>query len=198
MYLRPRECFLTVKAANEVKLTKREKFIVDDETFKITDFTHYLGHTQAPTSSERTFTVKTSHPFHYGHWAVAHNGVLTNYNELARKITDKKSFNKVDSSLIPALLQQFSEKEDNEIIIITKVLSLLKGTFGLWIYCSVSGNIYLARSGSTIYANFLTNDFSSIAKDGFIPLDEGICYLMTEEGLTAVGGFDTNSPFFII
>ena len=38
----------------------------------------YLGHNQAPTSSERKWHENTSHPFLYGDWIVAHNGVLTN------------------------------------------------------------------------------------------------------------------------
>lgn len=198
MFLKDKDFFITLKAQNEIDLNKREKIQVDNTKIKITDFSFYLGHTQAPTSSQREFNVKTSHPFKSGYWTVAHNGVLTNYDELARKIKNKNSFNVVDSSLIPALLNQYSKKEDNEIKIITKVLSMLKGTFGLWIHCSFSSNVYLARSGSTLYGNLLTNDFSSLPNKGLTPLQEGICYMVTHEGLTQVDEFQNNSPFFTL
>ncbi len=198
LFLKERDFFITLKAANEVKLNKREKITVDNNTIKMSDFSVYLGHTQAPTSSQREFSVETSHPFKCGYWTVAHNGVLTNYNELANRIRNKKSFNIVDSSIIPALLEQYSNKKDNEIAIISETLSQLKGTFGLWIHCNYSNNIYLARSGSTLYANILTNDFSSLPGKGLEMLEEGIIYMMTNEGLTQVGKFKTNSPFFTL
>ncbi len=42
----------------------------------------YLGHNQAPTSSKREYDELTTHPFQYGDWIVAHNGVLTNTTDL--------------------------------------------------------------------------------------------------------------------
>jgi len=73
---------------------------------------------------------------------------------------------------------------------------MLKGTFGLWIFDQKGTNIYLARSGSTLFADFITNDFSSLEEDNFVELEEGTLYLLTKEGLTAVGEFKPNSPFF--
>jgi glucosamine 6-phosphate synthetase-like amidotransferase/phosphosugar isomerase protein len=102
----------------------------------------------------------------------------------------------VDTSVIPPLVYIHIAKAKNEVKGICKALSLLQGTFGLWIYNDKSNNVYLARSGSTLYANYLTNDFSSIRATGFNPLEEGTLYLQTVEGLTAVGDFKTNSPFF--
>ena len=46
-----------------------------------TDYDIFLGHTQAPTSSERDFSPQTSHPFECGNWIVAHNGVLSNFEQ---------------------------------------------------------------------------------------------------------------------
>jgi len=162
----------------------------------ITDFETFLGHTQAPTSSQRRFTPATSHPFQYKNWIIAHNGVLTNDRELKKLIKDKKSFNVVDSSVIAPLIDFKFRDIGDEVAGICSALSMLKGTFGLWIYEQKSGNIYLARSGSTIYANFITNDFSSLKEEGFVSLDEGVLYLLTKEGITSVGVFKTNSPFF--
>ena len=162
------------------------------------EFYYYLGHTQAPTSSVRKFDTKTSHPFTCGTWVVAHNGVLTNDIRLKKTLKPGIEYNDVDSSVIPALISQETDKNLDEIKAICNSLSKLEGTFGLWIYNKLSNNVYLARSGSTLYANFLTNTFSSLPIKGFTALEEGVLYLMTKEGLTAVGAFNNNSPFFIL
>lgn len=158
----------------------------------------YLGHTQAPTGSKRTFDIDTTHPFECGGWFVSHNGVLTNFNTLKSIIKDKNSYNEVDSSIIPAILSFNSKKIEDEVDVISESLSVLTGNFGLCIHNGHSSRTYLARSGCTLYADFLTNDFSSLSYKQFVSLDEGVIYLMTDEGLTSVGIFLSNSPFFIL
>jgi glucosamine 6-phosphate synthetase-like amidotransferase/phosphosugar isomerase protein len=187
-----------MKAKGTVELSKNMIINNIDIQMKPSDFYYFMGHTQAPTSSQREFDELTSHPFTCGSWVVAHNGVLTNDTKLKTKIRNKESFNEVDSSVIPALLEQYSEEIVNEVDIICKVLSKLEGTFGLWIYNKESHNVYIARSGSTLYANILDNTISSLPDDGLAPLEEGVLYLVTPEGLTSVGGFTNNSPFFIL
>jgi glutamine phosphoribosylpyrophosphate amidotransferase len=169
-----------------------------DVCMKPKDFYYFLGHTQAPTSSVREFDTSTSHPFTCGTWVVAHNGVLTNDAKLKKRIKDPRWYNEVDSSVIPALLSVGTDENQDEVSNICKVLSELRGTFGLWIYNKLSNNVYLARSGSTLYANFLTNSFASMPRSKYSTLDEGTLYLMTREGLTSVGAFDNNSPFFVL
>lgn len=163
---------------------------------KITDFNVFLGHTQAPTSSQRSFSPSTTHPFQYKDWIIAHNGVLTNDKDLKKTIKDKKAYNTVDSSVIAPLISAKVKEVGEEVAGLCKALTLLKGTFGIWAYNQKTGNIFVARSGSTVFANFLTNDFSSLQEENFTALDEGVLYLLTKEGLTSVGTFKTNSPFF--
>lgn len=163
---------------------------------KITDFDIFLGHTQAPTSAQRAFSPSTSHPFQWKDWVISHNGVLTNDKEIKKILPDKKSYNVVDSSVIAPLIELYFRKTTNEVTAICNALSQLKGTFGIWIYNQKSSNIYLARSGSTVYANFLTNDFSSLKEKDFVELEQGLLYLLTKEGITSVGKFSSNSPFF--
>ena len=162
----------------------------------ITNFDMFLGHTQAPTSEKRNFSPSTSHPFQCKEWLIAHNGVLSNDKELKKLIKDKKSYNTVDSSVIPPLINIKVKEAGDEVAGICNALSLLKGTFGVWIYNQKTGNIFVARSGSTVFANFLTNDFSSLKEKDFVQLEEGVLYLLTKEGITSVGIFKTNSPFF--
>jgi hypothetical protein len=181
-----------VNLSRDIEITNRDIRMLPK------DFYYFLGHTQAPTSSVREFNSKTSHPFTCGTWVVAHNGVLTNDAKLKKTIKDASLYNDVDSSVIPALLSVGSDNNTHEVSNICDVLSRLEGTFGLWIYNKLSNNVYLARSGSTIYANFLTNSFASIPQKGYTELKEGVLYLMTQEGLTSVGGFNNNSPFFVL
>lgn len=162
---------------------------------KITDFQYYLGHTQAPTSAQRAYNKDTTHPFQCRDWIIAHNGVLTNDKQLKKQL-DKKSYNIVDSSVIAPLVERYYDETEDEIEAIVKVLSLLQGTFGLWIFHQQTNNVYLARSGSTLYADFLNNSFSSLKEDGYVALEEGLVYLLTKEGITSVGRFKKNSPFF--
>ena len=65
----------------------------------------FLGHNQAPTSSQRSFQDETSHPFEVGDWVVAHNGVLTNFKELQQECKVVPE-NPVDSYIIPYLLAE--------------------------------------------------------------------------------------------
>jgi len=187
-----------MKAQGTVELSKNMIINNIDVQMKPSDFYYYMGHTQAPTSSQRAYDELTSHPFHCGPWIVAHNGVLTNDVKLKAKIRNKSHFNEVDSSIIPALLEQYSEEITDEVGVVCEVLSKLQGTFGLWIYNKDTHNVYVARSGSTLYANVLDNTVSSLPDDDLTPLAEGVLYLVTPEGLTSVGGFTNNSPFFIL
>jgi glucosamine 6-phosphate synthetase-like amidotransferase/phosphosugar isomerase protein len=190
--------FATLQHEGIANLSKDLTIKHDDLQIKLSDFNFYMGHTQAPTSAQRKYNLKTSHPFRTGCWIVAHNGVLTNYKDLAKTIKNKKNFNIVDSSLIPALLFQNQAENRPEIDTICYVLSLLKGTFGLWIYNTQSSNSYITRTGSTLYHNEDTNDFSSVKTVGMKPLKESTLYILTKEGTTAIGSYKNNSPFYII
>ena len=177
------------------------------------DYELFLGHTQAPTSAARKYSPYTTHPFPSMHYHVAHNGVLENTEQLIKEFIGPHD-NPVDSSIIPILIAYMLEFEaevddinechdmDNklpELRAIESVCDMLKGTFGCWIYSKLTGDTYLVRSGSTLYGNIDTGDFSSIPVMGHVEseLNEGVVYCVTNEGLTNCGKFETNSPFFI-
>jgi glucosamine 6-phosphate synthetase-like amidotransferase/phosphosugar isomerase protein len=162
-------------------------------------FDLYLGHVQAPTSTKRTFDLNTTHPFIVENWIVAHNGVLTNFKELVDEYQMPYS-NPVDTSIIPYMLYKNSMmySKVSEVNLITDCLSKLKGTFGLWIFNAYTANTFLARCGVTLFADVYENTFSSIKQTGFIELEEGILHQVTPEGITPVGDFDCDSPFFTL
>ena len=161
----------------------------------------YLGHNQAPTSSEREYQEWNAHPFQYGDWIVAHNGVLTNMKELVKEYVEYHDC-AVDSSIIPAMLYEMEfrcepcEDAETEIQNILFVLERLKGTFAVWIMNIKTMNVYIARQGSTLF--YKDSNISSIQGQGYKEVKEGILFSYTSEGLIPVDGFVNNSPFLTL
>jgi len=158
----------------------------------------YLGHNQAPTSTERVWREHNCHPFITENWVVAHNGVLTNFDKLKVNFIPNHE-NIVDSSIIPALLAHFEKTFDKastiekEVQLISYVLELLQGTFGLWIVNTNTFNVYLARQGSTLFYD--KNSFSSAKGEDFKEIKEGVLYKFTKRGIKPAGEFKAKSPF---
>jgi glucosamine 6-phosphate synthetase-like amidotransferase/phosphosugar isomerase protein len=161
----------------------------------------YLGHNQAPTETGRGWQEETSHPFWVGDWIVAHNGVLTNSNELIDEYIPMHD-NPVDSSIIPALLDEFEythgpcEDAETEVQNILYTIEKLKGTFALWIVNIKTMNIYIARQGSTLF--YKDGNISSIRGCDYKEVSQGILYNFSYEGLTEIDGFVYDSPFLTL
>ena len=161
-----------------------------------------LGHNQAPTSSERDFREETSHPFEVGDWVVAHNGVLTNFKQLQQECKVVPE-NPVDSYIIPYLLSENDCNNgpsehivDGEINNITKVLQRLEGTYAVWMYNTWSGNLYVARQGSTLF--YKDTHVSSIKGNGYTEVAEGTIYKYEPTGYEAITTFKHKSPFLTL
>lgn len=180
----------------------REPGIINTDHYKH-GFSHYLAHTQAPTSSQREFTEATTHPFNVGDWTVAHNGVLSNDRQLIANY-DFHNTNEVDSSVIPALIDHCeiitNDRNANEESAIIDALQELHGTFACWILNNKSKNIYIARVGSTLFLNNKTGEFSSKKYKDFKPLPEGILYKYNKafEYFEPSTPFTYNSPYLIL
>ena len=154
----------------------------------VTDCLYYLGHVQSPTSSVRTFSKETSHPFTLNGQYLAHNGVLENDRELVDKM-NLECYNDVDSSIILPLMEKVGFNE---------TLEMLQGIFGCWYYNSKSGSLRIFRSGSTLHYN--RGSFSSAALPEYKYIDEGIIleYNFTNNYFNEIDKFKLNStPFFL-
>lgn len=162
---------------------------------------YFMGHFQAPTGCEREFNWDVAHPFIYGEWIVAHNGVLTSHDYLQRTYTPDNPC-RVDTSVIPWMLASEQEKKPHlsEVTILENVLGRLEGTAALWIVNANTHNKYLFRQGSTLYADRLNSTFSSVEFKGtdVEMLPEGTIFLITREGITSVGHTGGLSPFFVL
>lgn len=161
------------------------------------DYDTYLGHTQAPTSSQRKFRPVTTHPFDHGNFIVAHNGVLENHLELAREHRIDHDRIEVDSQIIPMLLDDLYVGSD--VLAIQETCNLLKGIFACWIFCKDTKLTYVVRNGSTLYTDKNKMTFSStIFGKTKHEIDQGTIYCYTPEGLTPVEEFNADSAFFTL
>jgi len=161
---------------------------------------YYVGHVQAPTSINKKWKYDTSHPFESTSWAVIHNGVLTNSDALKAKHVSHNT-STVDTSVIPDLLQKFTEECVGECLgheIIRRTLELLEGTFALCIIDTDSNDVYIARQGSILHYNDL-GDCSTLPGEGYKELPEGdIMMLVDHSRWVKVNQFKTKSPFLFI
>jgi hypothetical protein len=107
----------------------------------------------------------------------------------------------VDTSVIPNLLQFFTEECNGECSapdIIKKVLSKLRGTFALCIIDTDSNDTYIIRQGSILHYND-NGDISTLGGEGFRLLPEGVIMMLKDfKTWTLVDTFETNSPFLFL
>ena len=160
---------------------------------------YYLGHCQAPTTLKQEFNYDTAHPFTWKRFLVAHNGIITNAEELAKEYKLQYYDEvQVDSSVIPALIGLFYHQNNSTPLqdIIKRVAELLKGTFACYILDDRSSRVFLIRSGSTLFYDKEGN-FSSTKFDHAIPFEEGRVGEIINGKVIYHNTFICNSPFFI-
>lgn len=180
-------------------LIKRWRNSIDiEKELKPSNYKVYLGHVQAPTGGNRVWSERTTHPFLAGNWIIAHNGVISNQDKLISKYNIKESI-LVDSMLIPLMTDKFNrELKLSNVKGLEKTLSDVEGTFSIWAYNRKTNKIYIARQGSTLFADKRGN-FSSInSKNSWNEVEEGKLFELTPKGIKEVGGFTNSSPFFVL
>jgi len=154
------------------------------------DIVFYLGHLQSPTSSKRDFAPETTHPFCYKGMYLAHNGVLSNFERLKAKYGKYNTdvINEVDSSIILPIIDKIG---------LRSAIEELEGTFGCWLYDSNTSELFVFRSGSTIYTD--GKNISSKPIEDWVLLEENIIYRFnfTKQKYEKTDSFKSNSGFFI-
>jgi len=195
-------CFLTKDKANPFHIQKFNSLPAVDTIKDVASNKYYMGHCQAPTSSARKWSKDDAHPFVSGNWIVAHNGVLTNAEKL---IEENRLYvhSVVDTSVIPSMLDMYEVVyEYDTVTCIKETLKQLQGTFALWIINSKTKQMFLARQGSTLFANVETGSFCSLEckSPGWNPLDEGCIYQIdiVAKIIKPVDKFETSSPFLFV
>ena len=203
-------CIYNNKGATPFHIKKFSKIPKINDVTDVASNVYHFGHFQAPTSSVRSWREETSHPFEYNDWVVAHNGVLTNFDELRDEYAPMQNL-KVDSSLIPIMLDTHTfvydekDKQGNAAMLeqaITTTLEKIRGTFALWIINRKHKRAFVARQGSTLFANTKTGAFCSVeckSKD-WTEIPEGYIYEVMLKGkcMVPISKFATDSPFLFI
>ena len=70
---------------NDVRVTTKYEQNFDKHIEENPFCIYYLGHVQSPTSNVRKFNIETSHPFNLNNKYIAHNGVLSNHEQLVQE-----------------------------------------------------------------------------------------------------------------
>lgn len=164
-----------------------------------TDTLYFLGHLQAPTSSERTINTDNIHPFVSGNYICAHNGVLTNFEDLLKTHSITNHQSRVDSSIIPRLIDKYVyQRQLSPVDAIKTVLQEINGTYSLWLYDKGDRSVYFARLSSTVFYD--TVDISSVKTGNMIELPEYKIYKLDlrDNKLTIVSEFSAVSHFFTL
>lgn len=159
--------------------------------------TYFTGHIQAPTGVDRD-GISSIHPFEYGNFVVAHNGVLTNFEELKEKHNYKDHTSNVDSSIIPRLINECSNKKQSNLSnnAIKEALSQLNGTFSNWIWDTKFIDLFIARLSSTLF--YKGDEFSSVQVDDMVEVPEKKILWYLNNKFIVTENFDAESHFFTL
>lgn len=152
---------------------------------------YYLYHSRGPTTETISFLEKDNHPFYCNSWYAAHNGIISNFENLKTEhFSDEYFESTTDSSIIPKIIDKFG---------IDKGISLLEGTFAVWVYNIATNKIYLARNSCTLYANVKTGDFSSTKFENSVLLEEHTLYEINNyKEINILSNFTSKSHYFIL
>jgi len=173
--------FVVLKQQNPFELSYLQNTLKDQiEEFPI----YYLFHSRAPTnSSETSFDYNTTHPFHFGFYFVAHNGIIQNFKTLPHY----SEFD-VDSSIIPFHLHQ----NQGDIV---KTYSAYQGLLTSWIYDTES--LYLVKAGSSLHMYKDSFSSKSFEKSEQISKD-GVVFEFTGLNFKEHSTFNYKNPYFLL
>lgn len=183
------------------------------------EYDYFLFHGRAPTNSNTPYSEETTHPFYKDGIYVAHNGIITNWKDIAEPRT------LVDSEVI---LQQILKKRDEQPPMemgyaLRDIFSNLQGLLTCWIYDQYNHDIWLIKGGSSLwygkgnskndaYAdwfNFSSSEHKELAHKESImisqrysnewPCDLGIIFrIIPKLGVCPFTKFNYDNPYFIL
>jgi glucosamine 6-phosphate synthetase-like amidotransferase/phosphosugar isomerase protein len=169
---------------------KQQKAFEDNEreslTWKIgeskNDFNYFLFHSRAPTNSTETqWSVETTHPFTHDNCHVAHNGIITNFQELNKDLNFK-----VDTQIIPYnLIKTYNIQE---------TYSNLQGLLTSWIVWGKS--VHVVKAGSSLWMD--KDSFSSSKFEGSHCVEEdGVIFDYKNGKFEKSGNFPYTNIYFL-
>ncbi|MBQ7351362.1 MAG: glutamine--fructose-6-phosphate transaminase (isomerizing) [Clostridia bacterium] len=109
-----------------------------------------IGHTRWATHGGVTLENTHPHLSNSGRFAIVHNGIIENFEELkCRYLSNVVCVGQTDSEIIAHLIDVFDEGDT--LIAFKKVIDLLQGSFAIVMIENTSNSIYFARNKSPLY-----------------------------------------------
>ena len=125
-------------------------------------------------------------PFMWDTWLLASFGDF--YDEDGNRETLYDSV--FSEEILEMIFDNIEMGETDDVKILSNAVSSLGAKFALWAYNIISGNAFLIKCGTDIYADIYMNTFSSVRFKDSEELRDGEIYQLTREGITPVGIFD--------
>ena len=124
-----------------------------------------IAHTRWATHGGATIENAHPHLSPSGKWAVVHNGIIENYNDLKQKYLSNDHFtSKTDTEVISHLL----DKNENNIYSFMVTCNMLKGSYALCCINNQNNDMYLAKLKSPLYVG--------ISKNGVLCASDTYCF----------------------
>ena len=122
------------------------------------------GHTRWATHGEPS--EENAHPHQAGDIFVVHNGIIENYKELKKTLTEHEFKSETDSEVLAALINSFYKNGKYPLVnAVVQALKLVQGTYGIAVVSRKNPDeIVVARSGSPLVIG-IGNDETLIASD---------------------------------
>lgn len=141
-----------------------------------------IGHTRWATHGKADKI--NAHPHVVGKFTIVHNGIIENYNEIKRQLTNKGYvFNSdTDTEVICALLDYFYKTNTDVLKSIMELNHTLKGAYALGIICADDPNtLYAAKKNSPLIIG-IGEEENYIASDVPAILDKTRKYMVLDDG----------------
>lgn len=127
-----------------------------------------IGHTRWATHGKPC--KENSHPHKVGKITLVHNGIIENYEELKKELSDYEFLSDTDSEVVAALIDKLYKKDNNMINVLNKLQDYLIGSYALGIIVDNDKNLYAIRKDSPLIigvskdGNFIASDVPAILK----------------------------------
>lgn len=153
---------------NKVNIIKEEGRIANlKEKINVNEDSYLgIGHTRWATHG-RPCQVN-SHPHRVGKITLVHNGIIENYENLKKELSDYEMVSETDSEIVAALIDKLYDEEKDMMKVLAKLKNYLVGSYALGIIVDGDDKIYAIRKdsplilGVTENGNFIASDVPAI------------------------------------
>ena len=150
-----------------------------------------IGHTRWATHGSPNAI--NAHPHQQGSITLVHNGIIENYQELKKLLTEYQLKSETDTEVLTCLIDKLYQENHNIIKVLSKLNELVKGSYALGIIVSDDLNsIYAIKKNSPLIiaksemGNFLASDIPAILKytNQYILLNDDEIVHLTKDNIT--------------